>query len=453
MAHITTAQQGLAAVDSRNWDEAVAKLSTAIAASENPAWLIARSKAHAGLKRYPESLQDAELAWHRAFERNQRPLLAEAHYRRALAYNALRQYANADACCLYSMRIVKGHQALEKVDPASEFLDDNGNWTATAAQARAHAQGDEINNSDPAKGLAQLDSGPQAMHWRLASTVRIQVLGEMEKLPKDDPARKWTTGQRPPLKETPVLSKEAGGPASAKKLVPKDTPPEVQDFQSRTAITVLIFSKGVKKDDLEVHFYPTKVVLQPVVYPCGDQREFTLDLWGEIEPDSCSWKVTPNKIELILIKTKDGKWPRLGPDTAATAAGPEPRQAPATSSTSSAGPSAPATATGNHAPHPDKASPAKAPAIPTGQPAYPTSSRTGPKNWDLVVQDEDEDEEPDVNAFFKKLYKGATPEQQRAMKKSFIESNGTTLSTDWDDVKARTVLTSPPKGVEAKKWE
>lgn len=39
------------------------------------------------------------------------------------------------------------------------------------------------------------------------------------------------------------------------------------------------------------------------------------------------------------------------------------------------------------------------------------------------------------------------------MMKSFTESNGTSLSTDWEDVKARTVETVPPEGVEEKKWE
>lgn len=97
----------------------------------------------------------------------------------------------------------------------------------------------------------------------------------------------------------------------------------------------------------------------------------------------------------------------------------------------------------------------KAPATeesPKAAPAYPSSSRTGPKNWDTIGEDIDSDEEKDVNVFFKKLFKGATPEQQRAMMKSFTESNGTSLSTDWNDVKDRTVETVPPEGVEAKKW-
>jgi ABC-type transporter MlaC component len=64
-----------------------------------------------------------------------------------------------------------------------------------------------------------------------------------------------------------------------------------------------------------------------------------------------------------------------------------------------------------------------------------------------------DEEESDVNSFFKKLYKNATPEQQRAMMKSFTESSGTSLSTDWNDVKSRTVEAVPPEGVEAKKWD
>lgn len=90
---------------------------------------------------------------------------------------------------------------------------------------------------------------------------------------------------------------------------------------------------------------------------------------------------------------------------------------------------------------------------PSGPPAYPTSSRHGPKDWDHIDAGDAAEEEGDVNAFFKKLYAGATPEQQRAMMKSFTESNGTALSTDWNDVKSRKVETLPPEGVEAKKWD
>ena len=111
-------------------------------------------------------------------------------------------------------------------------------------------------------------------------------------------------------------------------------------------------------------------------------------------------------------------------------------------------------------------------------PAYPTSSKTGPKNWDKLADDltkkpkKDEkkesgaagaaegeaddfdydDEGDPVNGFFKKLYKDADPDTRRAMMKSYSESCGTTLSTNWAEVGKGRVETSPPEGMEAKKW-
>lgn len=91
----------------------------------------------------------------------------------------------------------------------------------------------------------------------------------------------------------------------------------------------------------------------------------------------------------------------------------------------------------------------------TKAPAYPTSSKSGPKDWDNIAKDNDEEEEQsgDVQHFFQKLFKDSTPEQQRAMMKSYTESNGTSLSTDWGAVSQGRVKTHPPTGMEAKDWE
>ena len=92
----------------------------------------------------------------------------------------------------------------------------------------------------------------------------------------------------------------------------------------------------------------------------------------------------------------------------------------------------------------------------------------GPKNWDKLATEltkkpkednqetapanESDDEGDAVNSFFKKLYKDASPETRRAMIKSYQESNGTALSTNWAEVSKGPVETTPPDGMEAKKW-
>lgn len=80
------------------------------------------------------------------------------------------------------------------------------------------------------------------------------------------------------------------------------------------------------------------------------------------------------------------------------------------------------------------------------------------KNWDQLASEMDSDEEEETQnqadpmEFFKQLYKDADPDTQRAMMKSYIESNGTALSTNWEDVAKRTFETSAPNGMESKKW-
>lgn len=108
-------------------------------------------------------------------------------------------------------------------------------------------------------------------------------------------------------------------------------------------------------------------------------------------------------------------------------------------------------------------------------PAYPTSSKKGVKNWDKVAADltaharlekmearkaaavkdskdsessadeadaagsDADDSGDDVDSFFKRLYKGSDDDTRRAMMKSYYESNGTSLSTNWEDVGSKRV--------------
>lgn len=114
----------------------------------------------------------------------------------------------------------------------------------------------------------------------------------------------------------------------------------------------------------------------------------------------------------------------------------------------------------------------------TAGPAYPTSSRHGAKDWDKVASNltakkpkdknksdksegqqasEGDGNESDgadsvdsdyggdaVDGFFKKLYATADPDTRRAMMKSYVESQGTSLSTNWSEVAKGKVEAHPP---------
>jgi suppressor of G2 allele of SKP1 len=181
-----------------------------------------------------------------------------------------------------------------------------------------------------------------------------------------------------------------------------------------------------------------------VHFPIGSNSSysFSLDhLYDQINPSKSAFSITPNKLEITLHKTSGFKWPAL--ERATVVSAPLLKDSNVLSTPTSLSTTA------------------------NKPPTYPTSSRHGPKNWDALASSalaaestgqeklaEDDDEEGDpLHGFFKKLYKDADPDTKRAMMKSYTESNGTALSTNWEDVQKKTVETNPPEGLEAKSWE
>lgn len=58
-----------------------------------------------------------------------------------------------------------------------------------------------------------------------------------------------------------------------------------------------------------------------------------------------------------------------------------------------------------------------------------------------------------VNEFFQNLFANADEDTKKAMMKSYQESGGTALSTNWKEVSKGKVEVKPPSGSEARKWE
>ncbi|OBR11593.1 CS domain-containing protein [Colletotrichum higginsianum IMI 349063] len=456
MSEYAAGQAGMDAVEAKNWPLAIEKLSVALKSTKSPKWFIGRSKAYIATKDYKRALRDAELAQVAAAARGNRAFITDAQYRRAVAHFRLGELANADACATWAQRLTEG-KSMSLPEWKEPKVDGRGFATATKSQLT-----DEITAVRATEDPATSKFGAL---WNSTCALRLQILGALEKLAEDDEKRKVTVKYDPGLSldapedeaEEEEITKEevkAAAAAAAKKPeVQKDV--RVDFFQSNATMSVSVFAKNIPKDEFKVEYDAQEVVFPhlPNVSATGNHCSdrpysqirmthipgheplYTIPLWGQIDPAGSKHTVTANKIEFSLKKLEAGKWPTLQRSQDAAPAAPKAAAPAATPATPSASTTQKPAAAGS-----------------SNAPAYPTSSKSGPKNWDKL-EGIDDDDEKDINAFFKTLYKGATPEQQRAMMKSFTESNGTALSTDWDDVKARKVDTMPPEGVEAKKWE
>ncbi|KAL3524333.1 hypothetical protein ACH5RR_017167 [Cinchona calisaya] len=192
-------------------------------------------------------------------------------------------------------------------------------------------------------------------------------------------------------------------------------------YQKPDQVVVTIFAKGVPAKNVAVDF-GEQILSVAINVPGEDEYTFQPRLFGKIIPAQCRYEVLSTKIEICLAKAEAIHWTSLefSRDNAAL-------QRINVSS-------------GNQ------------------RPTYPSSKAT--KDWDKLeaqVKKEEKDEKLDgdaaLNKFFRDIYKDADEDTRRAMMKSFVESNGTVLSTNWKEVGLKKVEGSPPDGMEMKKWE
>lgn len=174
-------------------------------------------------------------------------------------------------------------------------------------------------------------------------------------------------------------------------------------YQTETDVVITILIKNVQDPQIN---YNDKSVSVNISQPT--ENSLNLDLAHKIQPDQCSYKVYGTKIEIKLKKLEGIRWSTL--------------EAAIDSTTSS-------------------------------------TAWQGANKWNLIEKQLTEEEKKDntseeaLNKMFQEIYGKGSDEVKKAMNKSFLESGGTVLSTNWKDVGDGTVAVQPPDGMEFKKWD
>lgn len=195
-------------------------------------------------------------------------------------------------------------------------------------------------------------------------------------------------------------------------------------YQTETHVIVTILAKNT--DDTKVA-YDENTLSVSAKLPSGNEYSLELNLAHPIIAEQCLHKVLASKIE-IKLKKRDGiRWNTLeGNPVKQKVVQPIPSEI---------------------LQHNDQI------------PKYPSSCKKV-KDWDKVekeIEKQEAEETPEaeaaLNALLQRIYGNGSDEVRRAMNKSFVESGGTVLSTNWSEVGQGKVERKLPDGMEWKSWD
>ena len=409
--------RGEAALKAGNYVDAIKHYSDAIKQSPGAAThYLKRSIAYQRTSKFNEALHDAEEAVILAVKRAKRELIAQAQLRRGIALYNLEQYGDAGYC----------FGLAKKLDPSEKTT---GMW-----EDKTKMKMKDLANDDSRKQVTvkEMPDPSRSKNEDISTAAPVSAAQ-----PATNPAPNSNTSE-------PALSAD-----SATKSAPAQTPASKirhDWYQTSTNVIITILAKGVPKDLVATAIEPNSVSLS---FPTagGSTYDFSLEpLFASVDPAASSSRVLSTKIEISLKKSLEAqKWPALENNTPQTAptetadkdTASDPVRAAVLAKPAPAGVQSPY-ASGNKnwdsiAKDSLRAANAKPASEPGDDEKNSESAKVSGKNTEDLDDDDDEDKE-DVNYFFKKLFKNADPETQKAMNKSYTESGGTALSTNWEEV-------------------
>jgi len=203
------------------------------------------------------------------------------------------------------------------------------------------------------------------------------------------------------------------------------TTPRHEFYETDEKLTLSIFDKGADPEQVSIKFES-----RALTYAHGDKQLSLQPLKGEIDTEASDYTVGKVKVEIRLVKRVQGRWGSLEGDS------PDVLAAPAVST---------------FTPSPSNPAPDARPKQHKNWEAITTTILSSEKEKS-IQEDPNAGGDTAVNGFFQKLFADADENTKRAMMKSYSESGGTTLSTNWEEVSKDKVGVKPPDGSEWKTW-